>query len=318
MCALAVLLKKMGHVIIGSDIADTFYTDELLSAADISCYQGFSITNIEKNKNTIDAVIYSAAYTIQNNEELRFASTLFQCVIYPVALGGISQDMSSCAIIGTHGKTTTAALTGTIIKSLDFPCSVLAGGNVPDWNNSTIWHGGNDFFVSEVCEYKNHFDNFYANYALYTSAELDHPDFFENEEAVFASFQKFLLSIDAPKKIIACGDSRGVLCTLDEMIKEHYILYGEGKNNDVQIISHTAKKGVQSFYIKGLSSIADALEWSIPIPGKALVLNTVGALVLMREWAKDTNRTILWKDVRDALKVFGGVSRRCEVVMQNR
>lgn len=317
MCALAMLLKKRGHTIIGSDVADIFYTDELLSNASIECYQGFSITNIEKNKSAIEAVIYSAAYTEENNAELRLASTLFPCMIYPKALGSISKSMPSCAIIGTHGKTTTAALTGVIMQSLNLPCSILAGSKVPDWDN-TIWYGGDEFFVSEVCEYRNHFDNFYANYALYTSAELDHPDFFENEEAVYASFQNFLLNIDSPKKIIACGDSKGVLHTLD-IIKTPCLYYGVHKNNDIQIIPHMrknsiAKKGMQSFTIKGLSDVADALEWSIPIPGKALVLNTVGALVLVREWTNDTNHTIVWENVRNALATFGGVSRRCEVV----
>lgn len=338
MCALALLLHKLGKHISGSDIADFFYTDELLRNAGLRCSIGFKADNIPIDT---DIIIYSSAYTEENNEELALAKKTHICLSYPQALGKFSEQLNSCAVIGTHGKTTTSALIGTIAKALRYPIMALTGGKVSDWENNTVWFGGDKVFVAEACEYRNNFMHFKANYAIYTSAELDHPDFFENKQAVIDGFTQFLSTLETPKILIACVDDAGVRKSLSQLshdISEDItsIRYGSHipqdtsrnfKENicDVCLIEHkistnSDKKVVQSFRIQGLDKKADTLQWELPIPGKSLVLNAIGALILIRELHLQLNilpEDLDWNIAREALANFRGISRRCELLYKD-
>lgn len=320
MCALAILLKNRGCNVSGSDISQTFYTDELLAQAHITCAQEFDVQNIPSNT---DVVIYSAAYTSENNEELKYALQHFECMVYPQALGAISNELSACAVIGTHGKTTTTAIIGCLAKALALPVMVLTGARVNDWNGN-IWVGGNDMLVAEVCEYRNHLQYFCPNFVVYTSAELDHPDYFSHEHEVIATFKQFLQNIDTPKTIIACMDNEGVKNTLETDFSNAYVGYGAVQNGNksmqVRYTLHTnsGTGGKQHFSVTGLSDYADTLDWSISMPGEALVANSVAALIFIREYMNTNNiQNIHWDCMKDALAAFHGISRRCEIVYQH-
>jgi len=72
-------------------------------------------------------------------------------------------------IAGIHGKTTTTAITGTIVKELGLKASVLVGSGVPSFDNSPIYVNGNNFFIAETCEYQRHFLSFIFNLAGFTT-----------------------------------------------------------------------------------------------------------------------------------------------------
>lgn len=350
MCALALLLKKLGKQITGSDIADVFYTDALLADAKIECTISFAPSNIPTDT---DLIIYSAAYSPLINAELAYAMQHYPYMVYPQALGALSREYPSCAVIGTHGKTTTTAFVGTLCKQLQLPLMVLTGGRVTDWDNNTYWYGGDHGLVAEVCEYRNHFKHFVPNFALYTSAEFDHPDYFKSEQEVILTFQNFLHTIKIPKKIIACLDDRGVRESIDTQLFQHIISYGFERSSentigdesqsayklDIKVSIHSrdlqdsdvkntiddiSEKNLnlkkQYFTIKGLAPYADKIHWQLSVPGKALVLNAVAALIFIREWCILQGSILSetqWNFARDALAQFRGVSRRCELLYRD-
>lgn len=317
MCALALLLKRLGYYIMGSDVRETFYTDDMLRQAGIEYYEGFSAQNLRRNIHNIDAVVYSAAYSLTNNEELEEAAKIFTCLSYPEALGSFSRHITSCAVVGTHGKSTTTALIGVMIKELQLPLMVLNGARVGDWDNNTVYFGGNQGFVSEVCEYRNHFNSFYANYVVLTSVEHDHPDYFDSIDDVIDAFRNFLYSVDAPKCFVAYGDSPEIRKTIDPYLIGNCIFYGEGEDNAVRITYYKCGHKKQSFIVEGISEEADKIKWEIPVPGKAIVFNTVAAFIFIREWAAQHDIEFKWKTLKKVLKEFKGVSRRCEILYKD-
>ena len=106
MYPLAVILKKIGFVISGSD---NYVSDTLQNAID----EGLKIYKNHNSKNVKDAdlVVFSAAIN-EDNPELKYARLNNIPVMERAKLLGIVMNSYKdlVAISGTHGKTTTSAL----------------------------------------------------------------------------------------------------------------------------------------------------------------------------------------------------------------
>ena len=133
MAALTEILCQRGARITGSDVADTFYTDQVLAACGITA----SLFNEANITDDLLCVIYSSAYNQATNCELAEAHRRnIPCLLYSQALGQLSAHAYSCGIAGVHGKTTTTGLTGTILQQLELPVQVLAGSLISSFGGS--------------------------------------------------------------------------------------------------------------------------------------------------------------------------------------
>ena len=138
--ALAELLTASGVRVSGSDTADVFYTDAVLKALGIPYHETFSADNIPADT---ELVIHSAAYTAENNVEVAEAVRRgLPLLRYPDALGAWSARFESAGIAGVHGKTTTAALCGTLVQAANLPAQVLVGSAVPSFERISPPGGG--------------------------------------------------------------------------------------------------------------------------------------------------------------------------------
>ena len=133
MAALTEILCQRGARITGSDVADTFYTDQVLAACGITA----SLFNEANITDDLLCIIYSSAYNKTTNCELAEAQRKnIPCLLYSQALGQLSAHAYSCGIAGVHGKTTTTGLTGTILQQFDLPVQVLAGSLISSFGGS--------------------------------------------------------------------------------------------------------------------------------------------------------------------------------------
>lgn len=97
---------------------------------------------------------------------------------------------TSICISGTHGKTTTTTMVGDIFLKANKNPTISVGGIMPS-TGTNFYIAGDDFFITEACEYTNTFFNFYPNTAIILNCELDHTDFFKDEEDFRSSFKRF-------------------------------------------------------------------------------------------------------------------------------
>jgi UDP-N-acetylmuramate--alanine ligase len=213
MCALAELLFHSGVLVWGSDTSDTFYTDEILLSLGIPYYEGFAeshLANSPDEKQKPDLVIYSAAYSPDNNCEMAYAlGAALPMLKYTDALGVFSSNFDSSGIAGVHGKTTTTALAGTLIHSLNLPAQILAGSGVAAFGGTSTLSLGQKYFVAETCEYRNHFLSFHPNRIILTSVEWDHQDFFPSYESIRDSFVAYIKLLPQGGCLIYCFDDDG-------------------------------------------------------------------------------------------------------------
>ncbi len=313
MAALAELLTKQGAIITGSDIPQRFFTDELLEKAGIPFVTEFRAENITID---IQIVIHSSAYSVDENPELLRARSLnLPILIYTEALGYISSLSFSVGIAGIHGKTTTTALTGTIIKELELPASTLVGSGVPSFDGSAIHVKDNKYFIAETCEYFRHFLSFHPNIVLVTSLEMDHPDYFKDYEDIVDAFLSYIKNIQSGGELIYCVDDRGAV-DLYERAKELrddivYTGYGLEATGDYKIIETVSDKGINSFKLKGFDD-----EFKLQVPGFHTVLDAVGGICVAISLLRNENRDPIdnIKKIKSGLFKFRGTKRRSEIV----
>ncbi len=194
---LAQFLRRAGHAVSGSDIKDVFMTDRVLGATKIKVLSPFSPKNIPTN---LDLIIYSSAYTPDNNSELAFIKVNpdrfknVRILSYAAALGAVFNKYYGVAVCGSHGKTTVSAWLGYVLWRAKKNPNVLVGSRVPQFKGSSL-HGESKYFVAEVDEYQNKLQYFKPQGVVLNNIDYDHPDFFKTPAAYTKVFSDFVKKI---------------------------------------------------------------------------------------------------------------------------
>lgn len=346
MCALAELFVRSGGRVSGSDRSEQFYTDEILKSLKIPYHEEFSADNIPPDA---DLVIYSAAYSPETNVELQAAlSRSLPVLKYTDALGAYSRRFDSSGIAGVHGKTTTTALTGTLLRALELPAQVLAGSAVGNFGGRSTLVLGNRFFVAETCEYRRHFLSFHPRRIILTSVESDHQDYYPTYESIRDAFVEYTGLLPEGGDLIYCADDRGASEVARLAQKDrgdiNLIPYGFTAEGTYKITTMQNREERTLFTLQGFP-----VSFQLPVPGKHTVLNAVAALALtlrIRKSYLEHNAADVWtadrlrrcsrtgnnaselrsstvdeatlEVLRNALESFKGSKRRVEIIGESK
>ncbi len=310
MAALADILVSRGARVVGSDVADTFYTDAILKRLAIPVREGFSAANLPAH---VDLVVHSAAYDPATHVEIVEARRRGVPVMsYPQALGGLSRASHFVAISGVHGKSTTTAMAGVLLKELGLPATTLVGTEVPAFGGRSVHSGGDRYLVAESCEYRRHFLNTSPRCIVVTSAEAEHLDYFRDREDVLSAFVELAARLPRGGTLIFCADDEGAAeiagrvaaarpdCTL--------VPYGTRAAGEYRIGDVRSGAGELAFTLGG-----DA--YRVGVPGRHNVLNAAAAIAVARYLEKCEGRAPApAPQVARALWSFRGTRRRSEVI----
>src|SRR5512145_1342277 len=138
--AIARLLLESGYAVSGSDRALTPFADEVRHAG-ATVYVGHHPRNIAG----AEAVVMSSAIGADNPEVK--AAKQANIPVYKRAdfLGQLMTDKKGIAIAGTHGKTTTTAMTAWVLSELERDPSFIIGGVSNDLGVNAHAGKGNAF-----------------------------------------------------------------------------------------------------------------------------------------------------------------------------
>ena len=320
MCALAELMHNLGVEVSGSDQSEQFYTDKILIELGIPYFESFDASHIASGSASPDLVIYSAAYNMETNSEMAEAHRRrIPLLKFSDALGAYSAAFDSCAIAGVHGKTTTTALAGTILRGVGAPAQVLVGSAVSAFGDRSTMIMGNKYFVAETCEYKRHFLSFCPRSIVLTSIESDHQDYYPAYDDIMKAFLEFGRKLPPDGRLIYCADDPGASEAARTLKKENPILeivpYGFSADGDYGIEGFSVR---EERIIMRLRFFPDELK--LGIPGKHTALNTAGAMALVSSiLKKEYGSAEAWNDERregakSALEEFRGSRRRTEIL----
>jgi UDP-N-acetylmuramate--alanine ligase len=324
MCALAELMHTTGYRVSGSDRGDVFYTDSILKSLGIPYVESFAPEHI---RDDFDLVIYSAAYSFETNPEMAEAKRRGLPVIkYTDALGLYSTTFDSSGVAGVHGKTTTTAMTGHLMRGAGLPAQILVGSAVKGFNNRSTLNLGDKYFVAETCEYRRHFLSFHPRRIILTAVESDHQDYYPTYESIRDAFLEYCRLLPPGGELIYCADDPGAR-EVASMVRGGgaagrpdilLVPYGFTADGDYQIRSYRVAGERAEFGLAGFPG-----ELRLRIPGRHEALNAAAALALTSSlvagefgdgkpgsgWTSERR-----EGARKALEEFAGSKRRSEIL----
>jgi len=310
MSGLAYLLKDKGYKVSGSDIVFSPLLAHLEKKG-IAVYLGHKSQRV-KGK---DLLCYSSAIK-EDNPELKRARKLgIPLVSRGLLLACLAQEEKVIAIAGSHGKTTTTALTGFLLRKMGLRCSTFLGGMLQGHTVSAEW--GREVFVIETDESDGSFNFIRPFYSLITNIDREHLNFYQNNWGKLkGAFRRF--AEQTTGKVIGCADDEAVFDILSWLPSGRSVSYGIRKGDfracHITFSSFSTRFDL-CFYDKKL------LRWEIPLAGRHNVLNSlaaIAAIVSFRLEGKLAGREkeieVICLRLKEDIKYFPGVKRRLEIL----
>ena len=289
MASLAIILKQLGHEVIGSDISDYVFTEINLKM------HGIEILTFNEKNITEDfpyTIIYSTAFN-ENNPEFKKARELgLKMMSYNEALGKLIKNYRSIAVAGTHGKTTTATMLSNVFGKTVGTSYLIGDGN-------GFCNKDSEYFVFEACEYKRHFLAYHPTHAIITNVDFDHVDYYKDLDDVKSAFIEFINQ--TKEKVVIYGKDNPIKKPNDKIIT-----YGFEDTNDVYAkdIVKTSS-GVEFTYCT-----KDNIEYrfSLPIYGEHNLLYALAVITVC------LLEGISLEDIEAQFKTYTGPKRRFEII----
>lgn len=237
---LALVAKQAGYTVSGSDKQDSQYIDYLKKHGITDISIGQTRDNIEAvhGRTPIDWYVYSSAVAIEQPDAPEFAYCREQDIHMSKRdelLNRIVTDkqLRLIAVAGTHGKTTTTAMTVWLFRQLGLPI----GYTLPAKSSFADMGGfepGAKYFVYECDEFDRNFLSFEPYMSLITGIDWDHPDIYPTREDYHAAFREFLEQsqqavlwrIDADRIGLEDDGTRTILDEADPAIHPTFTLPG--------------------------------------------------------------------------------------------
>jgi len=181
MSGLALIARSLGAQVTGSDRAESGYTARL-RVHGIEPRIGHAAQNVP----TGAEVVYSTAVPADNPERAAASRQLHRADL----LAELAALKRCLAVTGTHGKTTTAAMTAHALRGAGLDPAFVIGAELPGSGLGAGW-GSGEWIVIEADESDRSLLKLSPEIAVLTNAELDHHATYASRlelEATFATF----------------------------------------------------------------------------------------------------------------------------------
>ncbi|NQT98170.1 MAG: UDP-N-acetylmuramate--L-alanine ligase [Candidatus Marinimicrobia bacterium] len=299
MSGIAELLLNQGFEITGSDLSESELITRLQDLG-VTVYQGHKAKYVKN----CDVLVYSSAVK-ENNPELIAARERGIPIIKRAEMLGelIAVKDLSIAVGGTHGKTSTTSMIGSVLSIASLDPTLVVGGLVKNIDtNSKL--GSGEIIVVEADEFDRSFLALRPTIAIVTNIELEHTDCYSDLPDLQGAFSQFCNAVPFYGVVIAGLDSPGVQGILSN-IKRPVITYGFSNQANFRaddIHYHESKTGFTVIYNQQrLGKIA------LQLPGEHNVLNALAAIALGQEM------NLSFDIIKRGLEAYTGVRRRFEI-----
>ena len=293
MSGLAKLLSQIGHDVSGSDVKPGHMLDTLRDVS-VEVWVGHQPDRVGE----AGLVIASSAVPETDPELLAARSAGIDVWRRPALLRALTNRHTTVGFAGTHGKTTSTALSVTAMRGIGRDPTFLVGGEMVDFNTGASL-GADDLFLLEADEAFGTFRHLSLDALLVTNIESDHLDHYGTVAALEDAFAQVADRVPGPT--VGCIDDPGVR-RLGQ--RTSITPYGFSEDAIWRITSLTHVDGGVTFVLVGPGGPTPV---TLPKPGEHLASNAAGVLALLGEHGEDVEAAAA------ALRNFGGVRRRYEI-----
>lgn len=299
MSALATFLFKQGYTVAGSDLSANEQVSKLRDmGVDIAVGESVDEGRISQ----FDTVVYTDAIPFEN-KELTAAFALSKKVLSRMSLlravaGGFSLVLG---VGGSHGKTTCTAMCAHVLKEAGAAFCMHVGGEDREMGN--FYFTGNDYFLTEACEYKKNLLMCSFDVAVLLNVDKDHLECYRDE----ADLQNTFLQFCANAKTAIVNMDDGVACRAQNVPSQNAVtfsLYERGADYRAAYLRQDREKYSFTVFEYGVKTCRIHLK----TVGRCNVYNALAAFALMRTLGFSV------QEIKRGLESFVAVKRRFEEV----
>ena len=312
MATAAALLKQRGHDVRGSDQNVYPPMSDFLAGERIPIMSPFSAEHIDAE---IDLVVVGNAISRGNPElEAVLEQKIRYCSLPEAIRDHFLWNARSVVIAGTHGKTTTTALTGSLLTDGGLDPTVLVGGIVLGFGDggSSYRIGRGRDFVIEGDEYDSAFFDKSAKFLKYlpdiaviNNIEFDHADIYADLDAVRLAFRR-LVSLIPRNGLLLLGADSPHAADLRQCAVSEVETFGTAPGSTWRAEKVRHADGLTRFSV--LKSDALFAEFESPLLGVHNVRNALAGIAVGHRVGVPADRLVA------GLRAFKGIKRRLETV----
>ena len=299
MSGIAELLFNLGYKIEGSDLTENENVKRLLKLG-IKIKIGHDPNNIIDT----DVLVYSSAVPSENPEIIRARQKKIPIIKRAEMLGElISLKPTSIAIGGTHGKTTTTSMIGTVLSDAQKDPTLVVGGLVRNLNtNSNLGKG--DIIVVEADEYDRSFLSLKPTIGIITNIELEHTDCYKDIQDLQNAFIQFCKAIPFYGELIVCIDSPAAREIIPK-IERPMTTYGRSRDAAYRAKNLRFHNNKSTYNVFRLEECLGEIE--LNVPGEHNIMNSLATVALGIEMGLSFN------EIKMGISKYNGVRRRFEI-----
>jgi len=304
MSGIAEVLHSLGYEVQGSDLSENANVKRLKES-------GIKIFIGQQEENVKDATIVVISTAIKDdNPELVAARKNKKTVVRRAEmLAEIMRLKWSIAIAGTHGKTTTTTMVGTMLEEAGYDPTVINGGIINRYGTNTRI-GESDWIVAEADESDGTFTKLPSTIAVVTNIDPEHLDHYGSYDNIKAAFRRFIDNLPFYGFAVLCTDHPAVQELIPNISDRRLITYGFNPQADVRVSNVRTDSDGNLFDVTFAAWLHDdqtellVKDIYLPMLGDHNILNSLASLAIAQEMGTPV------ATMKTAMKNFSGVKRR--------
>ena len=302
MSAIAEVLHKRGFDVQGSDQAENANVQRLRQKG-ITVFSPHDAANVEGAQ----VVVTSTAVKNDNVERRRAVELRVPIVARAEMLAELMRDRRGIAAGGTHGKTTTTSMIGTLLEEAGLDPTIVNGG-ILNHLGTNVRMGDGDWVVVEADESDGSFLKLPAEIAVVTNIDPEHLDHYGTFDKAREAFRQFVAQIPFYGYGVMCIDHPEVQAVRAKVPERYIITYGRNPQAHARYRRVTQQGTVSRFDVElrhvRTGETAEMPRLELPMPGVHNVANATAAIAVAWHLGADEAA------IRSGLARFSGVKRR--------
>jgi len=297
MSGIAEVLANLGCRVSGSDLKDS-ETLRRLKAAGVRVFLGHAAGHARG----VQVVVVSSAVSPDNPEVLAARRAGVPVILRAQMLAELGRMKKTVTVAGSHGKTTTTAMTAMAFSGAGAEPTMIVGGQIKNIaSNARLGLG--EYLVAEADESDGSFVHLEPLVAVVTNIDNDHLDYHGSMENLRAAFAQHLARLPFYGAAVLCADDPE-LARLRPRLSASVVTYGIRLKADWRARNIRMDRNGSRYdaYHLGRRAARVALQ----VPGRHNVLNSLAALASGRFLG------LPLKGLVRGLAAFRGVGRRLD------
>ncbi|XDD51075.1 UDP-N-acetylmuramate--L-alanine ligase [Leptospira sp. WS92.C1] len=308
MSSLAFLLLEKGLKVGGYDGKHSPVVEKLISKGAIVLSKA-DVLEAE----CYDLAIYSSAIRLDSHPLVKkFKDKGIALVHRSELLHQIMSEKKQISVAGSHGKTTTTAMTAFLLERCGYSPSVMVGGEVAFLDGKGGAWGKGEWAVFESDESDGTFNNHNAQVRVLTNVDEDHLDYYQTRENLLSAFARYMDRTS--QRLILNLDDIGIRDALP-LFQDHSKILGFAKKNgnseDRFLKSLKLENSKIAFYSIESNQLRFQFQkkeysFSLKYPGEHYLKNALAGILACHEIG------VPIADLAKQIPEYSGVSRRLE------